>query len=83
MLHRHYPQARFVHMHPDGPDCALSMSRHPTFRRQVITAGAAHAVGLPPSAGLRRVAVDETALSLRNELAIGRFCSAAAESQVK
>jgi hypothetical protein len=56
MLHRHYPQARFVHMHRDGPDCALSMSRHPTFRRQVIAAGAAQAVGLPPSAGPRRIA---------------------------
>jgi len=55
MLHRHYPQARFVHMHRDGPDCALSMSRHPTFRRQVITAGAALAVGLPPGVGPQRI----------------------------
>lgn len=27
-----FPDARFVHMFRDGPDCALSMSRHPGFR---------------------------------------------------
>ncbi|MFE0043409.1 sulfotransferase [Streptomyces albireticuli] len=27
-----FPEARFVHMHRDGPDCALSMSRHPGYR---------------------------------------------------
>ncbi|WFB09526.1 sulfotransferase [Streptomyces sp. LX-29] len=27
-----FPQARFVHLHRDGPDCALSMSRHVAFR---------------------------------------------------
>ncbi|GGY01605.1 sulfotransferase family protein [Streptomyces hiroshimensis] len=27
-----FPHARFVHMFRDGPDCALSMSRHPGFR---------------------------------------------------
>ncbi|MFE2879245.1 sulfotransferase [Streptomyces roseus] len=30
-----FPQARFVHLFRDGPDCALSMSRHPGYR--VIT----------------------------------------------
>lgn len=27
-----FPGARFVHLHRDGPDCALSMSRHAGFR---------------------------------------------------
>ncbi|WP_030932225.1 sulfotransferase [Streptomyces sp. NRRL S-646] len=27
-----FPYARFVHMFRDGPDCALSMSRHPGYR---------------------------------------------------
>lgn len=27
-----FPEARFVHLYRDGPDCALSMSRHPGFR---------------------------------------------------
>lgn len=27
-----FPEARFVHMFRDGPDCALSMSRHPGYR---------------------------------------------------
>ncbi len=30
-----YPHAKFVHLFRDGPDCALSMSRHPGYR--VIT----------------------------------------------
>lgn len=27
-----FPHAKFVHMYRDGPDCALSMSRHPGYR---------------------------------------------------
>ncbi|MGW6274509.1 MULTISPECIES: sulfotransferase [unclassified Streptomyces] len=27
-----FPYAKFVHLHRDGPDCALSMSRHPGYR---------------------------------------------------
>jgi hypothetical protein len=32
LLHQLFPDAKFVHMHRDGPDCALSMSRHPGAR---------------------------------------------------
>ncbi|WP_031469238.1 sulfotransferase family protein [Sciscionella sediminilitoris] len=32
----HFPAARLVHMFRDGPDCALSMSRHPGFRLVVL-----------------------------------------------
>lgn len=52
MLHELYPHAQFVHIHRDGPDCALSMSRHPMFRREVLLIGAvraAHAAGRPVS----------------------------------
>ncbi|WP_326808936.1 sulfotransferase [Streptomyces sp. NBC_01775] len=31
-LRRAFPNARFVHLFRDGPDCALSMSRHPGYR---------------------------------------------------
>lgn len=31
-LRRLFPDARFVHMYRDGPDCALSMSRFPAMR---------------------------------------------------
>jgi hypothetical protein len=48
-LRQQFPGARFVHMHRDGPDCALSMSRHPVFRLAGLTAEAARAAGLPPS----------------------------------
>jgi hypothetical protein len=30
-LRRQFPDARFIFLHRDGPDCALSMSRHPLF----------------------------------------------------
>ncbi|MEX2981103.1 sulfotransferase [Streptomyces sp. C36] len=32
LLRGAFPQARFVHLFRDGPDCALSMSRHTGFR---------------------------------------------------
>ena len=35
-LHEQFPSARFVHLHRDGPDCSLSMSRNPMFRREVL-----------------------------------------------
>lgn len=35
LAHR-FPSARIVHMYRDGPDCALSMSRHPGFRLIVL-----------------------------------------------
>ncbi|MFJ8631640.1 sulfotransferase family protein [Streptomyces sp. NPDC093568] len=31
-LREAFPDARFVHLFRDGPDCALSMSRHPGYR---------------------------------------------------
>ncbi|HEY7430349.1 MAG TPA: sulfotransferase [Streptosporangiaceae bacterium] len=46
-LHRRFPEARFIHLHRDGPDCALSMSRHPVFRLAGLTAAAAQAAGVP------------------------------------
>jgi hypothetical protein len=35
-LREAFPRAKFVHMFRDGPDCALSMSRHPGFRMMVL-----------------------------------------------
>ncbi|WJV50576.1 sulfotransferase [Streptomyces flavofungini] len=32
LLREVFPKARFVHLFRDGPDCALSMSRHPGYR---------------------------------------------------
>ncbi|MCQ8827732.1 sulfotransferase [Streptomyces samsunensis] len=31
-MHRAFPEARFVHLYREGPDCAVSMSRHISFR---------------------------------------------------
>jgi hypothetical protein len=45
-LRRQFPEARFVHMYRDGPDCALSMLRHPVFRLTGMIAEAARACGL-------------------------------------
>lgn len=36
-----FPDARFVHLHRSGPDCALSMSRHAGFRLVQVAARAA------------------------------------------
>jgi hypothetical protein len=35
-LREQFPEARFVYIHRDGPDCAVSMSRHPMFRLRVL-----------------------------------------------
>ncbi|MGY0057727.1 sulfotransferase [Streptomyces sp. LZ34] len=43
-----FPEARFVHMFRDGPDCALSMSRHPGFRMILRTMDARSASGAGP-----------------------------------
>jgi hypothetical protein len=45
-----FPDARFVHMHRDGPDCALSMSRHVMARISMLTIEARIRAGLPDSA---------------------------------
>ncbi len=50
VLREQFPGARFVHLFRDGPDCALSMSRHPGFRLAGLTAAAARAAGLPSPA---------------------------------
>ncbi|HLX48744.1 MAG TPA: sulfotransferase [Streptosporangiaceae bacterium] len=47
LLHREFPEARFVHMFRDGPDCALSMSRLPIFRVSAAAYSAAAEAGLP------------------------------------
>jgi hypothetical protein len=44
-LRQQFPEARFVHMHRDGPDCAVSMSRHPVFRQQAIALEMGQALG--------------------------------------
>jgi hypothetical protein len=55
MLHEMFPEARFVHLYRDGPDCALSMSRRPAARRAVLYAEAARAAGLPPGATFQQI----------------------------
>jgi len=55
LLHAQFPAARFVHLYRDGPDCALSMSRHPAFRREILAIGAVRTAGLPAGATLQQV----------------------------
>jgi sulfotransferase family protein len=55
MLHQQFPDARFVHLHRDGPDCAYSMSRFPPARLAILTGQAALAAGLPMSATRQKI----------------------------
>jgi hypothetical protein len=55
LLHAQFPTARFMHLHRDGPDCALSMSRHPAFRREILAIGAVRSVKLPAGSTLQQV----------------------------
>ncbi len=43
-----FPEARFVHIHRDGPEAALSIREHPAFRL-AVTLSTAHLRGAPPS----------------------------------
>jgi putative sulfotransferase len=43
-----FPEARFVHLHRDGRDAAISMRRHPFFRLSVRFAQAFDVMGLDP-----------------------------------
>lgn len=47
ILDEMFPGARFVHMHRNGPDCALSMSRHPNFWMLMLKIEARIRLGLP------------------------------------
>ncbi|WP_413797355.1 sulfotransferase [Streptomyces iranensis] len=59
-LREAFPEARFVHLHRDGADCALSMSRHPGFRLiQLMTERATSTEDLP--AGLAALLSDDEA----------------------
>jgi hypothetical protein len=55
LLHAQFPAARFVHLYRDGPDCALSMSRHPAFRREILAIGAVRTAKLPAGSTLQQV----------------------------
>jgi hypothetical protein len=55
LVHREFPEARFVHLYRDGPDCALSMSQHPGFRVAAVNAEAARVAGLPPDATWKQI----------------------------
>jgi hypothetical protein len=38
LLHQQFPEAKFVHMHRNGPETALAMSRHPMYRMAAFQA---------------------------------------------
>jgi hypothetical protein len=44
----YFPEARFVHMYRHGPDCAVSMSRHPLFRLGVLIEDMRRELGVDP-----------------------------------
>jgi hypothetical protein len=47
VLHQQFPEARYLHLYRYGPDCALSMSRHPMFRLPALARDVARNAGLP------------------------------------
>lgn len=53
-LHADFPRAKFVHLHRNGPDCALSMSRHPGFRGTLLLQRALDMAGVASVVELER-----------------------------
>jgi hypothetical protein len=50
-----FPDARFIHLHRNGPDCALSMSRHAMARAALLTIEAKIRMGLPDTASWKEI----------------------------
>ena len=50
ILRQQFPEARYVFLHRDGPDCALSMSRYGIYRLLIMRAAVAEATGVPETA---------------------------------
>ncbi|WP_240649097.1 sulfotransferase [Streptomyces sp. Z26] len=59
-LRRHFPEARFVHLHRGGPDCALSMSRHAGFQMIEFLGELVAREGPEAAARLGRLLDDDT-----------------------
>lgn len=55
LLRREFPEARFVFMHRDGLDTALSMSKFPMFKLGVLAVRAAAKAGLPAGATMTEI----------------------------
>jgi thioester reductase-like protein len=66
-MRRHFPGARFVHLHRNGPDSAVSMSRHTGFRLLLLFLDAMGALdfrALADGAPERASALDPAALPI-------------------
>jgi hypothetical protein len=60
VLRRRFPDAHFIFLHRDGPDCALSMSRHPLFRVSAMQIlGEALSSSSPPDPLLEKALSEE------------------------
>ncbi|MEN8651453.1 TauD/TfdA family dioxygenase [Streptomyces sp. 21So2-11] len=55
-----FPEARFVHLYREGPDCALSMSRHPGFQLIEFLADLSRETGTEAAAELERLLSDDS-----------------------
>lgn len=58
-LHRHFPDARFVHIVRDGRNCALSMSKHYGFRMVMLAFQLTEIMGCDPFEDDNRAGVDD------------------------
>jgi hypothetical protein len=57
ILRHQFPEARFILLHRNGPDCALSMSRHSGYRLDVMHVMAANSVSdIPENASSAEIA---------------------------
>ncbi|MCB5169064.1 sulfotransferase [Streptomyces bambusae] len=73
LLRRVFPQARFVHLFRDGPDCALSMSRHTGYRMILLLREVAARTGVRRVEDLTPAQVRSLPPELSGLLASERF----------
>ena len=78
-LHAAFPDARFILVHRNGPDCAVAMSKSPLTRVQVFRYTAAELIGVPTSADITEDQVqqlpDHLAAAVRGEFKVETLMS--------
>jgi hypothetical protein len=67
VLERQFPEARFVLLHRNGPDCVLSMSRHPGYRLSALRAMALQFLPEMPTTTLVGDSIEELAAAAPEE----------------
>ncbi|WP_144207193.1 sulfotransferase [Mycobacterium tilburgii] len=69
-----FPDAKFVHLYRNGPETAVSMSRHTGFRLMALIQDALELLDLDPEARHPGLRLDPTAIPMELASLLGDTC---------